>query len=211
MSLFLVKNNLQCCRQINQFWRCQGVFWFFYQIVSVPLYSLPPSYHSCPLQLPSKNQFSFPPFRPLTPPPAAIIIYSGIAAPAPPLPPPPAPQIKEEKRQTAAATMLIYGGEALVPHTEEPAPPTLKFDADVSERGRQEEDGVAGGAQYIGSGIFYPWGVSISAPSAGSDITCCNSAGGIIDLSTGSRHRPHHSAVAAGEGTASGLDSVLLL
>ena len=49
-----------------------------------------------------------------------------------------------------------------------------------------------GGIQYIGSGIFYPWGVSISAATAGLDITSCNSAGGIIDLSTGSRHQHHH-------------------
>lgn len=60
--------------------------------------------------------------------------------------------------------------------------------------------GGGGGIQYIGSGIFYPGGVSICAPSAGSDITCCNSAGGIIDLSTGSRHQHHHSAMAAERG-----------
>lgn len=58
---------------------------------------------------------------------------------------------------------------------------------------------------YIGSGIFYPWGVSITAPSAGSDITCCNSAGGIIDLSAGSRHQHHHT------GAPTGLDSALFL
>lgn len=63
------------------------------------------------------------------------------------------------------------------------------------------------GVQYIGSGIFYPRGVSISAPSAGLDIICCNSAGGIIDLSAGSGHCSHHLAAAA----ASSLDSALFL
>lgn len=50
---------------------------------------------------------------------------------------------------------------------------------------------------YIGSGVFYLQGVSISAPSAGLDIIHCNSAGGIIDLSAGSRHQSRHSAAAA--------------
>lgn len=59
----------------------------------------------------------------------------------------------------------------------------------------EEGGGGDGGIQYIGSGIFFPRGVSICAPSAGLDIICCNSAGGIIDLSTGSSH--HHSTAAA--------------
>lgn len=63
------------------------------------------------------------------------------------------------------------------------------------------EDSMAGWRSsiyiYIGSGIFYPQGVSISAPSAALDIICCNSAKGIIDLSVGSGHWSHHLAAAA--------------
>lgn len=46
-----------------------------------------------------------------------------------------------------------------------------------------------GGVQYRGPGIFHPRGVSICTASAGSDITRCNSARGIIDLSVGSRQQ----------------------
>lgn len=57
------------------------------------------------------------------------------------------------------------------------------------------QGGVGGGGlQYRGPGIFHPRGVSICAASAGSDITRCNSAGGIIDLSVGSRHQSRRSA-----------------
>lgn len=56
----------------------------------------------------------------------------------------------------------------------------------VGRRLGEEEDE---GGSYTGSGIFLLQGVSISA---GLDIICCNSARGIIDLSTGSRHRSHH-------------------
>lgn len=59
---------------------------------------------------------------------------------------------------------------------------------------------------YRGSGIFYPQGVSTSAPSAGLDIICCNSAEGIIDLSVASGHWSHHLAAAA---AATSLDSAL--
>lgn len=61
--------------------------------------------------------------------------------------------------------------------------------------------GGLGGLQYRGPGTFHPRGVSICAASAGSDITRCNSAGGIIDLSVGSRHQSRPSAAAgAGKG-----------
>lgn len=67
------------------------------------------------------------------------------------------------------------------------------------------QGGVGGGGlQYRGPGIFHPRGVSICAASAGSDITRCNSAGGIIDLSVGSRHQSRRSAAAgAGKGAES--------